>query len=334
MDNLKPSDAVLYLSVPFCPSRCKYCSFISQSAPKQLGLIEDYLTQMIEELKETGRLFSAIGKTLKSVYLGGGTPGILSAKQLDQLFFAFESVFARPENLEFTAELGRPDTITKEKLEVLKDHGITRVCINPQTLSDEVLRQNGRSHSADDYLKAYFLARKTGAFQINSDLIAGLCGDTPEGFSGSLDRILSLEPENVTIHCLCKKRASDDTAPDEDPNGLWTMAISDAMHRCINHGQIPYYLYRQKNTIANLENIGYAKDSCECLYNIAMMEDLCDVFSVGAGAITKLVTKKGAHKKIRRFASYKYPTEYLKYPDKLNARIRAIQSLFQENVHD
>ncbi len=335
VENLASSDAVLYLSIPFCPSRCKYCSFISQSAPKQLARLDEYLSRMREELQKTAELFFGIGKTLKAVYLGGGTPGVLTEAQLDALFCELEADFNLSPDTEITAELGRPDTVTAEKLRVLSDHGIRRVCINPQTLSDEVLRENGRSHTAKQFYDAYSLARKTGRFCINADLIAGLSGDTPQGFLKSLTEILALDPENLTIHSLCKKRASEDeSAFLAASEGIWTGAVSDAMHACINRGYEPYYLYRQKNTIENLENLGYAKPGQECVYNIAMMEDLCDVFSVGAGAITKLISKKGPHQKIRRFASYKYPTEYLSDPGKREKRFMEIKRLYMENPDD
>lgn len=314
---LHKNDAMLYLSIPFCPSRCRYCSFVSHSAPSQLALLDEYLDRMKEELQETGELFRETGRKLRAVYLGGGTPGLLSAKQLDGLFTLLKQEFSLPPDTEVTAELGRPDTITDEKCRVLSDHKISRVCINPQSLNDEVLSVNRRAHTAADFYRAYECAERAEIPTINTDLIAGLVGDTPEGFLKTVDEIHALSPENLTIHALCKKRASSEEAsPDPDEDHRWLDAMQTAERACIKKGYAPYYLYRQKNTIANLENLGYTKEDHACFYNIAMMEDLCDIFAVGAGAMTKLRRKTDDGYQMIRLPAYKYPSEYLADPEK------------------
>ncbi len=314
---LSQNDAMLYVSIPFCPSRCRYCSFISQSAPKQLALLGDYLDRLNEELKETADLFARTHQRLRAVYLGGGTPGLLQAEELHTLFSLIHREFDLRENAELTAELGRPDTITLEKCLALKEVGVERICINPQTLSDEVLLQNGRCHTAEEFYKAFQMAREAKIESINTDLIAGLYSDTPDGFLRSLEEILRLTPENLTIHALCKKRASEESEKsrrtEDEP---WARAMQNARESCIKRGYLPYYLYRQKNTIANLENLGYTLPGHACLYNIAMMQDLCHVFAVGAGAMTKLKKETKDGYQMIRLPAYKYPTEYLKDPEK------------------
>ena len=326
------TDAMLYLSIPFCPSRCRYCSFVSHSAPSQLSLIPDYLLRMKEELLETAALFHETGKTLRAVYLGGGTPGLLTANQLTELFTDIKREFPLADKVEYTAELGRPDTITREKCEALADLGIGRICINPQTLSDFVLAENSRHHTAEDFYRAYAIAKDAKIPTVNTDLIAGLSGDTPTVFSQTVASILALAPENLTIHALCKKRASsEENMPENDSEHLWFDAMQNAQENCINAGYHPNYLYRQKNTIANLENLGFAKNGQDCLYNIAMMEDLCDVFAVGAGAMTKLKKTTEDGYQMIRLPAYKYPAEFLSDPEKGRKNRQDAKKLCTEN---
>lgn len=327
--SLSQEDALLYVSIPFCPSRCRYCSFISHSAPKQLATIPRYLLSMQRELSATAELLTKAGRRIRALYIGGGTPGILSAEQLSALLSHIKCTLPFSEQTEFCVELGRPDTITEEKCAVLADFHIDRVCINPQSLNDSVLRENGRCHNSEDFFRAFDLARRAKLPSINTDLIAGLSGDTPASFSDTLSQILHLSPENVTVHALCKKRAAEEehTAV-RDTEHQWSDAIESAFDACINDGYTPYYLYRQKHTIANMENLGYTKPSHACLYNIAMMEDLCDVFAVGAGAMTKLRKKTAQGYQMIRLPAYKYPAEYLADEEKglLNLK-RALQLL-------
>lgn len=301
------NEALLYLSIPFCPSRCSYCSFISSSAPRHLALIPEYLAAMEREIALLGEAVRGRGKRLRALYTGGGTPGILSAGQLDRLLTAAEKAFPRTVPFESTVELGRPETVTAEKLSVLQSHGVKRICINPQSTSDEVLRAAGRGHTNTQFLNAMELARTAGGFSVNCDLIAGLPGDSAEGFLKSLKEVLSLSPDSVTLHSLCIKNAAD-LAEAKPAPGL-ADAVLEAHGACINAGLSPYYLYRQKNAVAGLENVGFAVPGRGSVYNLAMMEDLCDVYAAGAGGVTKLVPADGG--RIRRISSFKYPYEYL-----------------------
>lgn len=320
--NVEESDGMLYVSIPFCPSRCNYCSFISASAPKHLALIPEYLSLLSEEIKKTGALFRQKGKKLQAVYVGGGTPGILNEKELDELLCALRDNFSFENTEEFCVEMGRPDTVTKEKLDVLKSAGVHRISINPQTTSDATLARIGRRHSAECYFEAMELSRKYGFSSVNCDLIAGLDGETPEDFLSSVEKVLSFAPENLTIHALCQKRAAEKKAIFSHFDGFGK--AMDAAHRACEEKELfPYYLYRQKNAVADLENLGFARDGKECIYNIAMMEDLCDVFAVGAGGVTKLVPKN-KDGKILRVAAYKYPYEYLSDPGKIDENLKKI----------
>ncbi len=323
--SFEKEDAMLYLSIPFCPSRCSYCSFISSSAPKHLQLLPSYLEQMTEELRLTGALFREKTKKLRAVYMGGGTPGILSAQQLDLLLTAVKAHFDLQYCTELSVEIGRPDTITEEKLLILKKHGVDRISINPQTTSDKVLSAIGRRHSAEDFFAAMRLAQKIGFDTINCDLICGLSGDSLEGFLRSVEEVLSFSPENITLHSLCRKNAAENKTAEPMPRQA--EAMEKAHKLCIKNGFEPYYLYRQKNTTANLENAGFAQKGHLCLYNLAMMEDLCDVFAVGAGAVTKLIPPDGG--RIRRFSSYKYPYEYLADPEKIRRNLQEMRAFLE-----
>ncbi len=315
------NDALFYLSIPFCPSRCAYCSFISSSAPKHLALIPEYLAAMEREIALLGEALQSRGKRVRAVYTGGGTPGILSASQLDRLLCVTEKALGDLSGAEQTVELGRPETVTAEKLDILASHGVRRICVNPQSTSDEVLRRAGRGHTRADFFGAMELVKKKGGFSVNCDLIAGLPGDDAEGFLQSVSEVLSLSPESVTVHALCKKNAAALPSAEEFPGQ--TEAVREAHEACIKAGLSPYYLYRQKNASAGLENLGLARPGEASLYNLAMMEDLCDVYAAGAGAVTKIVPPSG---RIRRFSSFKYPYEYLASFDRVTenaARIRA-----------
>ncbi len=323
--NLQENDGMLYVSIPFCPSRCNYCSFISASAPKHLKLIPSYLSLLKEEIKKTGELFRNKEKKLRAVYVGGGTPGILNENELRDLCEAIHHNFSFDDMEEFCVELGRPDTVTKEKLGILKNAGVQRISINPQTTSDDTLLRIGRRHSAKQYYDAMEIAKEFGFSSVNCDLIAGLDKESPEEFLHSVEKVLSFSPENLTIHALCQKRAAEKKASFSD--GEKFREAMDIAHKMCKSKQLePYYLYRQKNAVADLENLGFAKKGKECIYNISMMEDLCDVFAVGAGAITKLVPRKKGGK-ILRFAAYKYPYEYLSDPKKTDENLESLQDI-------
>ena len=304
--SLQKNDALLYFSIPFCPSRCSYCSFISSSAPKHLSLIPEYLEKMEREAALLAAYLREKGSRLRAFYMGGGTPGILTASQLDRLLKKAEEEFDLSACAEKCVELGRPETVTAEKLSVLVSHGVNRVCINPQSTSEKVLLEIGRGHGRKEFFRAMELAKDFPSLAVNCDLIAGLPGDGAESYLNSVREVLALDPASVTIHALCKKNASDLETAKGWKNLRESVEISHEM--CINAGLFPYYLYRQKMAVEGLENLGFSKPGFASLYNLAMMEDLCDVYSLGAGGVTKTVPGSG---RIRRYAAFKYPYEYV-----------------------
>lgn len=318
-NTLSARDAMLYLSIPFCPSRCSYCSFISSAAPAHLAMIPAYLEQMQVEICKTAALFKESGRRLCAVYMGGGTPGILTHEQMDSLLGTVNDSFDTDFIKEFCVEIGRPDTVTPEKLSVLKSMGVGRISINPQTVHNKTLQRIGRKHSAEDFFKAMELARRYQFDSVNCDLIAGLEGESPEDFLCSLERVLSLSPDEITLHALCQKRAAEGSCLPEETL-LWQKAMQSAHESCINQGLNPYYLYRQKNAAADLENTGFAQKGSMGIYNLAMMEDLCDIFACGAGGIGKLLPKAKGDR-IRRYPGFKYPFEYLTHPEKCDDRL-------------
>lgn len=320
--SIQKKDAVLYLSIPFCPTRCSYCSFISSAAPSHLALIPQYVEALCNEIEMTAQLFNKSQRRLIAVYMGGGTPGILTPQQLKRILTCVKEHFDLDKLREFCVEMGRPDTITEEKLEVLADLGIDRISINPQTTCDETLQRIGRSHSAQDFYDAMKLARKF-PFAVNCDLISALPGENGEVFLRSVEEVLSFAPKNITIHALCKKKSSEEkSATVFDPE--FFDAVERAYNLCINQGLEPYYLYRQKKSALDLENLGFAQEGFLGVYNLAMMEDLCDVFACGAGGISKLIPKvKGG--RILRFAGFKYPFEYLNQTERVKERLKEIQ---------
>jgi len=320
----------VYVSIPFCPTRCSYCSFISSAAPKQLKMLPQYLELLHGEIETLGKICADSGVTPRSFYIGGGTPGILSATQTRELMKVLKDSFSIEVGTELTFEMGRPDTVTREKLDALKDGGATRLCINTQTTSDRVLKNIGRAHTARDFFEAYELAEKTGFDKINVDLIAGLPGDDLIGFKKSLDEVTALKPSNITVHTLCTKKASFDAEAGTERNGgeMLTEMLAYSEESLASLGYEPYYIYRQKNAIGNYENTGYALKGDICAYNIVMMEDVCTVLSAGAGAVTKVIRHgEGA----KRFSSFKYPYEYINQNEKvisnLNAVSEALKSL-------
>ena len=308
--SLKPGDIGLYVGIPFCPTRCAYCSFISNAVGKNAKLVEPYLDALFLEIARTGEAARRAGERPVALYFGGGTPTTLTAEQLDRLCGAMETHFDLYSLREFTVEAGRPDTITADKLAVLKNHGVTRVSVNPQTMSDEVLEAIGRKHTAQDVLDALALVREAGGFAVNMDLIAGLPKDTEAGFSRTLDIVLSLEPENVTVHTLAMKNGSHlaehpETLPDAAAVGRM---VDEASARLTAAGYVPYYLYRQKYMSGGFENVGWRRGTHVNLYNILMMEELCPILAMGAGASTKLAGPDGA---VYRRINPKYPKEYI-----------------------
>lgn len=306
-----PDSFSLYVSIPFCPTRCSYCSFVSHSIASAKKLIPDYVRLLCREIEFSARLANEAGLRLETVYVGGGTPTSFSAEDLkkitDTLALSFDMKSAR----EFTVEAGRPDTVDREKLTVLKNAGVTRISINPQTFSDEVLKNIGRPHTGADAVEKYLLAREIGFDSINMDFIAGLTGDTYESFCRSIEKAVELAPENITVHTLALKRsASLVTEHETDSVCRDTVRMTDfAQGLLTGAGYEPYYMYRQSKSVGNLENIGWCKPGTESLYNICMMEELHSVVACGGGAVTKLTSFGG--EKVERIYNFKYPYEYI-----------------------
>lgn len=308
-----PESFSLYVSIPFCPSRCRYCSFVSHSIANAGKLVPGYVELLCEEIKQIGIISKNIGLKLSTVYFGGGTPTQLSAEHLDRLLCAVEQSFDLSQISEYTVESGRPDTVTREKLLTLKAHGVDRISINPQTLDDKVLENIGRKHTVAQFYQAFNLAKQVGFNTVNTDLIAGLSGDTAEGFFKTVDGIISLKPENITVHTLAMKRSSSYV---EGGNGVYAaeskmvsemIEVSSKMLYKADYS--PYYLYRQSKCLGNHENVGWSKKGHDCLYNIYMMNELHTVLAAGAGAVSRLKDPAGGH--IERIFNFKYPYEYI-----------------------
>ncbi|HHU22841.1 MAG TPA: coproporphyrinogen dehydrogenase HemZ [Clostridiales bacterium] len=315
-EGLTPKDICLYIGIPFCPSRCAYCSFVSLAVEKSMKLISPFLEALYKDIEATAKVVRELGLRVISVYIGGGTPTTLSARQLDELCAKLAKAFDLSALRDYTVEAGRPDTITKEKLEVICRHGVNRVSVNPQTMEDSVLEAIGRRHTAADIVKALEKVRMFSALTVNMDLIAGLPGDTPEGFGRSLDRVLGLSPENITVHTLSLKKGSrimleGAALPPAEDVGVM---LKCAQEKLQSAGYAPYYLYRQKFISGGFENVGWAKSGFENLYNICIMEELCSIISMGGGASTKLVTGTG---RIERIFAPKYSYEYISNIDKV-----------------
>lgn len=312
-ERLAPGDISLYIGIPFCPTRCAYCSFISADLKGALALVEPYVAALEREILWAGDYLARRGLRVRSVYVGGGTPTTLSAPQLDRLLSALDRWLDRAALAEFTVEAGRPDTITAEKLAVLRSHGVDRVSVNPQTLSDQVLRSMGRAHTADQFRAAYALARQAGFDAINTDLIAGLPQDSPAGFRATLDELLTLAPEEITVHTLALKHGSALLAAGA-PKGLpgpgeVTQMLAYAAQVLPAHGYRPYYLYRQKYMTGAMENVGWTRRAKSGFYNIVMMEELHSVLALGSGGVTKLIDRPAGA--VTRHTNPKYPKEYL-----------------------
>lgn len=315
----------LYLSIPFCPTRCSYCSFVSHSIEQAHKLIPGYLEKLCEELAIWGKLVQEQGLLVDTVYFGGGTPTSLTAEQLEQVLTAVQDNFDLSQLREYCVEAGRPDTITLEKLKTLKRFGVDRISVNPQTMQDSVLETIGRKHTTAQTIEAFHMAREAGFDNINMDLIAGLPGDTPEGFHDTLEQILALNPDSITVHALTLKRAANLFAEGEHQvhNPVEQM-VQESMRRLPEHGYAPYYMYRQKNTIDNQENVGYARAGKESLYNILIMDESQSIFGAGCGASTKLVEPCG---KITRIHNYKFPYEYIRQFDQLMQKKEQVREI-------
>ena len=311
---LEPTDVSLYVGIPFCPTRCAYCSFVSRSVGKRTELLEPYLEALHKEIHHTGKLLESSGKALRTIYIGGGTPTTLSSSQMAKLMDTITGAFDMSRCLEFTVEGGRPDTLDEEKLRTIASHGADRMSINPQTMEDHVLRACGRPHKASDVLRAFEQAVKAGFKAINMDLIAGLPQDSVEGFRRSLDAVASLDPANITVHTLALKKGADlfekrvNLPSAEDVTEMVAYA-SDTL-RDLHYK--PYYLYRQKYMSGSFENVGWSKPGTDCLYNIYMMEEVHTILSLGGGGMNKVNFPDGS---LRRFHNPKFPEQYIEMLD-------------------
>ncbi len=326
----RPDSFSLYLSIPFCPTRCDYCSFVSHTVDRAAYLIPDYLRLLCEEIRHTAALTKKLGLRLETVYVGGGTPTTLSASQMATLLSTVSDAFDLSTVREFTVEAGRPDTVTEEKLRAIKAAGIERISINPQTLHDPVLTAIGRKHTVEEFYTAFNLARKVGFSVINTDLITGLPTDTVNGFDETLSGILALSPENVTVHTLSMKHGSNLVAArrfeiaEKTAEAKAMSALS--VEKLTAAGYEPYYLYRQGRTMGNQENVGFAKPGCEGLYNVYIMDETHTVLGCGAGAVSKLKQPNGEY--IERIFNYKFPYEYVSGFPEMLARKTGIDDFY------
>ena len=332
--SLEDRDICLYVGIPFCPTRCAYCSFVSQSVEKSMKLIPPFLEALHQEIRATAAEIRALGLRVISVYMGGGTPTTLSAEQLDRLCTALENEFDLSRIREYTVEAGRPDTITVEKLQVLRRHGVDRVSVNPQTMSDTVLEAIGRRHSAADIVSALEKVRRVGGFAVNMDLIAGLPTDTVQGFVNTVDQVLALSPENVTVHTLSLKKGSRITLEGSAlPTAAEVGAMLDiAQEKLRAADYAPYYLYRQKFMSGGFENVGWSREGYINLYNICIMEELCSIVAMGGGGSTKLVRHDGGRN--IRIMEPKYPLEYINGIEKTCADKRGITDFYRERSQE
>lgn len=326
----KPESFSLYVGIPFCPSRCSYCSFVMASIERAEKLIEPYTKLLCEEIKRTAEIANKLGLRLETVYFGGGTPTTLSAEQLDTVLGTVNNSFDMSTCREFTVEAGRPDTIDIAKLFALKENKVDRISINPQTVNDEVLKTIGRKHTAQQFFDAFELARKCGFDNINTDLIAGLPTDTPESFKNSLDSIVRLNAECITVHTLCMKRASRLTTEGVTLDLQQARDAREMLAYTQNilgqNEYIPYYMYRQSRMVGNLENVGWSKKGFESLYNVYVMDETHTILACGSGGVTKL--KRNNPDYLERIFNFKYPYEYIDRFDELIQRKSGIMQFY------
>ena len=314
----QPQDISLYVGIPFCPTRCTYCSFVSRTIGRKTELLEPYLGALLQEIQVTGRLLAQSGRTLRTVYIGGGTPTTLSSSQMARLMDAVTDSFDLSRCIEFTVEGGRPDTLDAEKLRTIRAHG--RMSINPQTMEPHVLHACGRPHKPEDVVRAYGQAVDAGFEAINMDLIAGLPRDTVEGFCRSLDAVADLDPANITVHTLALKKGADlfehrENLPSQEAVTEMVNYANDALR---GRSYKPYYLYRQKYMSGSFENVGWSRDGLDCLYNIYMMEEIHTILSLGGGGMNKVNLPDGH---LQRFHNPKFPEQYIEMlPDVLRQK--------------
>ena len=317
-DGLGERDVAVYVGIPFCPTRCAYCSFVSNSVERSFDLVEPFVELLLCEISMMAEIADKLKLNIISVYIGGGTPTSLPDEALSKVISAVNERFELSALREYTVEAGRPDTLSKKNIEMITSLGVNRICINPQTMAQELLDAIGRKHTPEDVINAVEMIKLTDAV-MNLDIIAGLSGDTPQGFKKTLDKVIAFKPENITVHTLSLKKGSkimlEGTAlPSVDSVG----EMLDYAFKCLQgKGYVPYYLYRQKYISGGFENIGWCLPGKECIYNICMMEELTTVLAVGGGGVTKLVSRDN---RIERVFNAKFPREYLLLTDKLKRK--------------
>lgn len=327
---LKKNEISLYVGIPFCPTRCAYCSFVSNSVEKSLHLVEPYLQALLAEADSAAAMVKDLGLKVRSFYMGGGTPTTLTAEQMDRLLSRLREGFDLADAVELTVEAGRPDTITAEKLTVLRKNGVDRISVNPQSMDDRVLAAIGRRHSGDDIRKAMELVNAAGFPHVNMDLIAGLPEDTPESFRRTLDEVVAFGTDNITIHTLSLKKGSRITLegtriPTEEEVAAMLDYAAPALGGA---GFAPYYLYRQKYMSGSFENVGWCRPGGTGWYNIYIMEELHTILSLGAGGSTKMVDQP--RNRIERVFNLKFPQEYIQRPEKIAANQAAFRAFYQQ----
>lgn len=327
LKNVEKNSVSIYIGIPFCPSRCVYCSFVSTDVNISGRYIEGFLENLLNEIEYTGKILKDLSLFVQNIYIGGGTPTTLSASQLKRIFSKINDTFDTKRFAEFTVEAGRPDTITREKLEVIKCGGANRISINPQTLNQKTLDLIGRKHTVDDFYEAFKLAKKVGFDCINTDLIAGLPGESFDMFKNSVDGIIELNPENITVHSMCVKRAAMLNFK-KIPLASAELAdkmLSYAQNNILKSGKEPYYMYRQKNISGNLENVGYSEEKHFSSYNINIMEEIQTIIGLGGGGVSKIVDGD----RIERIANFKEPYEYIRRFNEIIEKKDEIKSLIK-----
>ena len=332
MDALGEKDVCLYVGIPFCPTRCAYCSFVSQSVEKSMALVPEFLQALAREIAATAEAVQRAGLRIVSLYIGGGTPTTLSAQDLGRIFSTIEQNFDLSHLMEYTVEAGRPDTVTRERLEVIRAAGVQRISINPQSFNDKVLEAIGRRHTAQQTLDAFALARDCGFDHINMDFIAGLPEDDLPSFQRSIQTALDLQAESITVHTLALKTSAYMVTREQTFDLKDRLTVSNmvdyAGQTLHGAGYYPYYMYRQSKSLGNLENVGWCKSGYDCLYNVYMMDETHTVLAVGAGAVTKLRGQNSGM--IERIYNYKYPYEYIRDFDTLLERKKRISGFYAE----
>ena len=321
LENRAENGISIYLGVPFCPTRCAYCSFISQAMAHNQKFVKPYVEALLTEIDETAKMADDFGMNVETIYFGGGTPTTLPPEDLDKLIKRVKDRFDITNLREFTVEAGRPDTFTDEMLSMLRENSVRRISINPQTMNQKTLDKIGRRHSVEDTIKAFEMAHKYNYFSINADVIAGLPDETPDDFAHTMREVLALSPDAVTIHTMYLKRAARLIGDFEK------LRFASDMDKMVQHGYDfltengynPYYLYKQKNTLGNLENVGFSKEGHESLYNIFIMEEIQTILALGGGASTKMVNGD----RIERVFNPKEAVDYINRIDEIIEKKRA-----------